>query len=205
MDVSLLGAYLATITLLMLAPGPDMLFALATGVKSGPRAGFLAAVGAAAGEVVHITAAALGLAAIFRSAPVLFDVMRFAGSGYLVYLGVQTFRTRNAPLNADNRGADGARRAFCRGAITNLLNPKMALFTIAFLPQFIDTGRGSVAVQFFVLGACFVALEIVVDGAVGILAGRFRQMLLCRRTTKAFHVVSGSVFVGLGTKIAVTR
>ena len=89
--------------------------------------------------------------------------MRFAGSGYLVYLGVQTFRARNAPLNAGNRGADGARRAFCRGAITNLLNPKMALFTIAFLPQFVDPGHGSVAVQFFVLGACFVALEIVMQ------------------------------------------
>ena len=205
MSGSLLGAYLVTITLLMLAPGPDMLFALATGMKSGSRTGFMAAVGAASGEVVHITAAAVGLAAIFRSAPVLYDVMRFAGAAYLVYLGIHTLRGRNEPVNMGNRGADGARRALWRGAITNLLNPKMALFTVAFLPQFVDTSRGSVALQFFVLGACFVTLEIIVDGTVGILAGRFGQMLVRRRTAKALHVVSGSVFVGLGTKIAVTR
>ena len=111
MSTSLLWAYLVTITLLMLAPGPDMLFALATGIKSGPRAGFFAAVGAAAGEVVHITAAALGLATIFRAAPLLYDVLRFAGAGYLVYLGVQTLRARNdAAITGSARAADGARR-----------------------------------------------------------------------------------------------
>src|SRR5919197_6710730 len=100
-----------------------MLFALATGIKSGSRAGFLAAVGAAMGEVVHITTAALGLAALFRAAPLLFDAMRFAGAGYLVYLGIQTLRTRNDASVADlGRAAAGARRAFLRGALTNLLN-----------------------------------------------------------------------------------
>ena len=87
MNGSLFGAYLVTITVLILLPGPDMLFALATGIKSGPRAGFFAAVGAAAGEVVHITTAAVGLAALFRAAPLLFDVMRFVGAAYLLYLG----------------------------------------------------------------------------------------------------------------------
>jgi threonine/homoserine/homoserine lactone efflux protein len=202
---SLLAAYLVTVTLLMLAPGPDMLFALATGIKSGPRAGFVAAVGAAAGETVHITASALGLAAIFRAAPPLYDAVRFAGAAYLIYLGVQTLRSRNAPVSEGGRAADGARRALWRGAVTNLLNPKMALFSIAFLPQFVDTNRGNVALQFLVLGALFVALEILVDGTVGLLAGRFRQLLARRRFARRLHVVSGSVFVGLGAKIAISR
>ena len=206
MSTSLLGAYLITITVLMLTPGPDMLFALASGIKGGSRAGFFAAVGAAAGEVVHITAAALGLAAIFRAAPLLYDVLRFAGAAYLVYLGVQTLRTRrDAVVRGEGRAADGARRAFCRGAITNLLNPKMALFTIAFLPQFVDTSRGHVPLQFVVLGACFVALEIVVDGTVGALAGRFAHLLARRRAAKTLRVASASVFLGLGAKVAVSR
>jgi threonine/homoserine/homoserine lactone efflux protein len=201
---SLLAAYLVTVTLLMLAPGPDMLFALATGIKSGPRAGFVAAVGAAAGETVHITASALGLAAIFRAAPPLYDAVRFAGAAYLIYLGIQTLRSRDAPV-AEGRAANGARRALWRGAVTNLLNPKMALFSIAFLPQFVDTSRGNIALQFLVLGACFVTLEILVDGTVGLLAGRFRQLLARRRVSKRLHLVSGSVFVGLGAKIAISR
>src|SRR5438105_3725994 len=142
-----------------------MLFALATGIKSGPRAGFLAAVGAAAGEVVHVTTAALGLAALFRAAPVLFTFLRFAGASYLVFLGIQALRARNHASVADlGRAAASARRAFWRGALTNLLNPKMALFTVALLPQFVDTGRGNVGLQFLVLGTCFVALEILVGG-----------------------------------------
>src|SRR5437588_123049 len=195
MNGSLFAAYLATVTVLILVPGPDMLFALATGIRSGSRAGFLAAVGAAAGEVVHITTAALGLAALFRTAPLLFDLMRFAGAAYLVYLGIQTLRARNESLLATpGRGAAGARRAFWRGALTNLLNPKMALFTIAFLPQFVDTSRGNVGLQFLVLGACFVALEILVDGTVGMLAGRFRQLLTRRSTARTLRAVCGSVF-----------
>ena len=206
MNGSLFGAYLVTVTILILLPGPDMLFALATGIKSGPRAGFLAAVGAASGEVVHITAAALGLAALFRAAPLLFDVMRVAGASYLVYLGVQTLRTRDSAAAADlRRGAAGARRAFWRGALTNLLNPKMALFTVAFLPQFVDTTRGHVGLQFLILGASFVTLEILVDGSVGLLAGRFRDLLVRRRAAKTLHVVSGSVFIGLGAKVALER
>ena len=206
MNASLLAAYLVTIAVLIALPGPDMLFALATGIKGGSRAGFFAAVGAALGEVVHITAAAVGLAALFRAAPLLFDVMRFAGAAYLLYLGVQTWRARNEPPTAGARaGAAGARRALWRGALTNLLNPKMALFTIAFLPQFVDTARGHVALQFLVLGACFVTLEIVVDGTVGILAGKFGRVLERRRAAKSLHIASSGIFFGLGAKVALER
>ena len=205
-NLSLLAAYLATIAVLIALPGPDMLFVLATGIKSGSRAGFLAAVGAAIGEVVHITTAALGLAALFRAAPLLFDAMRFAGAAYLLYLGVQTWRARNErALAGSHAGAATARRALRRGVVTNLLNPKMALFTIALLPQFVDTGRGHVGLQFLVLGACFIALEIFVDGTVGVLAGRFGRLLERRRAAKTLHVLSSSIFVGLGAKVALER
>jgi threonine/homoserine/homoserine lactone efflux protein len=127
---SLFATYLVTATVLMVTPGPDMLFCLATGLRGGPRAGFTAAVGAAAGEVVHISASALGLAALFRAAPVAYDGVRVLGACYLIVLGIRTLRNRNQGIQTRN----GNGRAFRRGLLTNLLNPKMALFSIAFLP-----------------------------------------------------------------------
>jgi len=197
---SLFATYLLTATVLMLTPGPDMLFCLATGLRGGPRAGFTAAVGAAAGEVVHISASALGLAALFRAAPVAYDGVRVLGAGYLILLGVRTLRNRNRGIQT----RDGNGRAFRRGLLTNLLNPKMALFSIAFLPQFVDPHR-DVALQFLVLGACFVALEIVVDGTVGVLAGRFARVLGGRRAVRNLNVAAGSIYVGLGVRVAVER
>src|SRR6266545_1950885 len=162
----------------MLTPGPDMLFVLASGIRGGSRAGFVAAVGVAVGETVHLLAAAAGLAAVFRAAPALYHLVRFAGAAYLLW----------------------------RGLLTNVLNPKMALFTLALLPQFVDPSRGRVPAQLLLLGACFLALEIVVDGTVGLAAGRLRRVLVRRpRAARGVEVASGSVYLGLGAKLAVTR
>jgi threonine/homoserine/homoserine lactone efflux protein len=204
-NTSLFITYLVTVTVLMVTPGPDMLFCLASGLRGGPRSGFLAAVGAATGEVVHISASALGLAALFRAAPLLYDGVRVLGGCYLVWLGIRALRHRHEAIGGRGESIGrAADRAFRRGLITNLLNPKMALFSIAFLPQFIDPHRG-VALQFFVLGACFVALEIVVDGTVGILAGRCKRVLRGRRATRNLNIAAGSVFLGLGARVAIER
>ena len=205
MNTSLFATYLGVVTVLMLTPGPDMLFCLASGLRGGPRSGFLAAVGAATGEVVHITAAAFGLAALFRAAPVAFDAVRAAGAAYLVLLGLRALRTRNAELPTGAEGGGSARRAYWRGLATNLLNPKMALFSIAFLPQFTDPRAGSVALQFLVLGACFVALEIAVDGTVGLAAGRLARLLRGRRARRNLNVATGSIYLGLGARVALER
>jgi threonine/homoserine/homoserine lactone efflux protein len=204
-NTSLFGSYLVTVTVLMLTPGPDMLFCLATGLRSGPRSGFAAALGAASGEVVHIGASAVGLAALFRAAPPLFTAVRIAGAAYLVFLGIRTLRHRNEGIGGRGDEATGGGRAYRRGLLTNLLNPKMALFSIAFLPQFVDPHAGSVAFQFVVLGACFVALEIAIDGTVGVLAGRIKRLLSRRRTRRNLNVAAGSIFIGLGAKVAITR
>jgi threonine/homoserine/homoserine lactone efflux protein len=204
-NTSLFVTYLVTVTVLMLTPGPDMLFCLAAGLRGGPRAGFLAALGAATGEVVHISASAVGLAALFRAAPALFDAVRLLGAGYLVWLGIRALRNRDRGLGGAKEHAADGRRAHRRGLVTNLLNPKMALFSIAFLPQFVDPHAGSVALQFVVLGACFVALEIAVDGTVGSLAGRLSRVLSGRRTPRNLNVAAGSVFLGLGAKVALER
>jgi threonine/homoserine/homoserine lactone efflux protein len=206
MNASLFVAFLITVFVLMLTPGPDMLFCLATGLKGGPRAGFLAALGAASGEVVHISAAAVGLAALFRAAPALLDAVRLVGAGYLVFLGVRALRHRDEVVGGQDGGpVVSAARAYRRGLITNLLNPKMALFTITFLPQFVDPQAGSVAIQFAVLGLCFVALEIAVDGSVGMLAGHLARPLRRPRARRKVNIASGSILLGLGAKVALQR
>lgn len=206
MNGSLFVTYLVAVTVLMLTPGPDMLLCLATGMKSGPRAGFLAAVGAASGGVVHISAAAIGLAALFRAAPTLLTAVRILGAAYLVYLGIRTLWHRDEGVGGEGEpGVVTGVRAYRRGVITNLLNPKMALFTIAFLPQFVDPQAGNIAVQFLVLGLCFVALEVAVDGTVGIVAGQLARLLRRPSARRRANVASGSIFLGLGAKLALER
>lgn len=189
----------------MLTPGPDMLFALASRLKGGPRAGFLAALGAASGEVVHISASAAGLAALFRAAPLLFDAARILGAGYLVLLGIRALRHRNQGIGGKPDHATSSDHTYRRGLLTNLLNPKMALFSIAFLPQFVDPRAGNIAVQFLVLGACFVTLELAVDGTAGLLAGHLQHRLAARRFQRNLNITAGAIFLGLGAKVALER
>lgn len=203
MNDSLLLAYLVTIAVVILTPGPDMLFCLASGLRGGPRAGSRAALGAASGEVVHIAASAIGLAALFRTAPPLLDVTRLLGAGYLLFLGIRALRDRNRVVPAEE--VAGGDRAYLRGLATNLLNPKMALFSISFLPQFIDPSAGSVAVQFLILGSLFILLDLLVDCGVGILAGRLRDPLRSVRARRRLDAVAGSIYVGLGLRIALVR
>jgi threonine/homoserine/homoserine lactone efflux protein len=203
---SLFVTYLAALTVLLLTPGPDMLFCLATGMRGGPRAGFLAAVGTASAVMLHISAAAIGLAPLFRAAPALLDAVRILGAAYLVYLGLRALMQGGPGVGAEgDRDVVTGARAYRRGVITNLLNPKMALFTIAFLPQFVDPQAGSVAVQLLVLGLCFVALEIAVDGTVGIVAGRLARLLRRPSAWRTVNVASGSIFLGLGAKLALAK
>ncbi|HEY7483940.1 MAG TPA: LysE family translocator [Streptosporangiaceae bacterium] len=201
----LLATYLVTVLILEIMPGPDMLLTLASGIRGGPGAGFCAAVGCALGEAMHITAAAAGLAALFRTSPLLYDGTRLAGVGYLAWLGIHALRSRGSEVAAPG-GASSPRRALSRGMVGNLLNPKMAVFTITFLPQFVEPARGHVIAQFVVLGALFLALEIVIDGTVGLLAGRIGSLLTTReRGRRRLNTLTGSLYLALATMLATTH
>jgi threonine/homoserine/homoserine lactone efflux protein len=163
----------------------------------------------ATSEVIHVAVAAAGLAALFAAAPAAFTIVRVLGAIYLVYLGVQMIRHRGGAhdLPASGTGMPG-RRAYVLGLTTNLLNPKMVVFTIAFLPQFVHPRVGPVWVQFAILGAILgailVVLEFVVDGTVGVLAGRIGGFLRRRRAVRRrVDATTGGIFVGLGVKLAV--
>lgn len=200
-DPHLLLAFVATTVVAMVTPGPDMLFILGCGMRGGPKAGLLATAGVATSEALHVAVAAVGLAALFAAVPVAFTVVRVTGAAYLVYLGVQAIRNRGT---IDTTATKPVRRAYLSGLLTNLLNPKMVTFTIAFLPQFIDPARGDLWLQFAVLGAILIVFEFLVDGAVGVMAGRIGGWL--RRKHKArrrIEVATGGIFIGLGVRLAV--
>ncbi|MET9271627.1 LysE family translocator [Kribbella sp. NPDC003557] len=201
-------AFLLTTTIAMITPGPDMLFILGCGMRSGPRAGLLATAGVATSEAVHVAVAAAGLAALFAAVPVAFTTVRIAGAAYLVYLGVQMIRHRNDPVDDTPAGqaAMSGRKAYLAGLTTNLLNPKMVTFTIAFLPQFVVPAHGHVWLQFAVLGAILIVLEFLVDGTVGLLAGRIGAWLRTRRTARRrIDTATGGIFIGLGVRLALLR
>ncbi|MGO1057440.1 LysE family translocator [Crossiella sp. CA198] len=204
-DLHLLALFTLATMVAMLTPGPDMLFVLGCGIKGGPRAGLFATAGVAVSEAVHVALAAVGLAALFEAAPTAFTVVRIAGAIYLVYLGVQMIRNRGqeTPDTAASSGGMTARKAFLNGLFTNLINPKMVTFTIAFLPQFINPALGQVWLQFAILGAVLIVLEFLVDGTVGVLAGRIGGWLRSRRAAKRrIDVATGGIFIGLGVKLA---
>ena len=206
-DQHLLLAFLLTTTIAMITPGPDMLFILGCGMRSGPRAGLLATTGVATSEAVHVAVAAAGLAALFHAVPVAFTAVRIVGAAYLIYLGVQMIRRRNAAIDEPSTDATmSGRKAYLTGLTTNLLNPKMVTFTIAFLPQFVDPHRGQVWLQFAVLGAILIVLEFLVDGTVGLLAGRIGHWLRSRRTARrTVDTATGGIFIGLGVRLALLR
>ncbi|MEV6103582.1 LysE family translocator [Streptomyces sp. NPDC051940] len=209
-DTSLYAAFVVAALALCLSPGPDMLFIVAMGGRGGPATGVMAAVGVATGAFVHALAAMLGLSALFTSLPALYHALRWAGAAYLVWLAVKAFRDRSDTLAEGSGGTTAGAprparaRAFWQGMVTNLLNPKVILFNVAFLPQFVNPGLGHVAGQLLILGVTLTVLGLLVDGTVGLLAGRLSHSLRrSRRFARALSVFSGTVFAGLAARLVV--
>jgi threonine/homoserine/homoserine lactone efflux protein len=205
-NTHLLAVYVVAVFAAMIAPGPDMLFILTTGVRGGPRAGMLATLGVMTSEILQITAVAAGLAALFAAIPTAFLVVRLCGAAYLLYLGVQALRSarRGSPLaDSPEQSRVAGGYAYLRGAITNLANPKQVTFVVALLPQFVDRSLGHLPLQFAVLGAIFIAFEALVDGTVGLMAGRIGAWLSGRRRARqALDAGAGTIMVALAARLA---
>ena len=198
----LLIAFLITATVAMVVPGPDMLYVLAKGLGGGRRLALLATSGVATGEAVHILVAATGLSALFLALPPAFTIVRVLGAFYLLYLGIQTIRGHGSISLSDATPERRGRRVYVQGILTNLSNPKMITFTIAFLPQFIDPRLGHVWAQFMILGVIFLGFEFLVDGSVGIMASRIRHLLARRKVRRSLEIGTGSVFIGFAARLA---
>jgi threonine/homoserine/homoserine lactone efflux protein len=193
---------------LIVVPGPAVLFIVARSAHQGRRAGLVSALGVAAGGVVHVAGAVLGFSALLVSSSVAFGVVRWLGAAYLVYLGVKTLRGGGDEIIAAAPPPSPPRRLLAQGFVVNVLNPKTALFFLAFLPQFVEPARGRVPLQMLVLGCTFLALAMVSDATYALLAGSLSARLgQTPRSRRRARLVSGGVYLalGLGTALSGSR
>lgn len=183
---------------LNLTPGADMMFCLGQGLRSGPRAAWAASAGISLGAFIHAGVAGLGLGAIVATAPVAFEVIRWIGIAYLLWLAVQTIRSAGKAADVPARTP---RRAFRAGLFVNLSNPKVILFVLAFVPQFVVPEAGSVLGQFLVFGAILSFGGFFINGAVGVFAGGLGKRFA--RGSSVLDWVSASVFAALAARLAI--
>jgi threonine/homoserine/homoserine lactone efflux protein len=193
--------------LLNLTPGQDTLYIVGRSIAQGRRAGLLSALGVSCGSVVHTLAAAFGLSAILATSAVAFSVIKFAGATYLVYLGVKMWLERAAAQ--ENPAAPqpaGSRGTFSAAVLTNILNPKVALFYLAFLPQFVDPAANSKLSAFLFLGATFITTGTIWCVILALAAAKIASLIKARKSAGTVaHRAVGTLFFGLGVRLAVGK
>src|SRR5688572_1973917 len=198
-----IALFVAASTLLALAPGPDIIYVLARGVSQGRKAGIAAALGFASGCIFHTALAAVGIAALIRSSELAFDLVRYAGAAYPVWIGIQALRHRSSFSIEGASDAKALVTIYRQSVIGNVLNPKVTLFFLAFLPQFVNAEAGNVGLQMAMLGVVFMGVTIVVFGAVAIFAAMIGAWV--RRTPaigERLNVFAGITFIALGIRVA---
>lgn len=206
LPIDTITLFLTTSVLLALAPGPDNLFVLAQSAQHGRKAGLMVTCGLCTGIIVHTIAVSLGVAAIFQASTIAFTTLKYAGAAYLLYLAWMSFRA-NGNIGADNKvNKLRFRTLYLRGVIMNITNPKVSIFFLAFLPQFIDPALGPIIPQMLQLGGLFILSTIWIFGGIALLAGTFGRLLASsERATQILNWVAGSVFIGLALKLAMIR
>lgn len=191
--------------LLALAPGPDNIFVLTQAAIRGKAAGIFVTLGLCTGLIVHTTAVALGVAAIFQASAPAFTLLKFIGAGYLLYLAWHAFHSGAASLASNNNTVLTPLRLYRRGIIMNVTNPKVSIFFLAFLPQFTDPARGSLVVQMILLGLLFILATILVFGGIALIAGALGQWLTrSPRAQIIMNRIAGSIFAALALRLATT-
>jgi threonine/homoserine/homoserine lactone efflux protein len=202
-DSGTVWVFCVTALALLLIPGPAVLYVVVQGAEQGRRVGLASVAGIHLGTLVHVFAATVGLSALIVTSALAFNVVKYAGALYLIYVGVRKLLGRDDPGLEPGEQRVSYLRAFVRGAVVNVLNPKTALFFLALLPQFVDTDRGGVWSQALVLGLLFVALGLVTDSMYALAAGTVGGFL--RRRRRGMRYGSGIVFVGLGAAAALAK
>ena len=203
-EASTLALFAVAAVTLLVIPGPAVLYIVTRSVDQGRAAGLASVCGVHVGTLVHVAAAALGLSALLVSSAAAYDAVRWLGAAYLVWLGVRRLLARGDEAVPEAGGRrHGLRRVFAQGVVVNVLNPKTALFFFAFLPQFVDTSRGSVPFQVVVFGVAFVVLGLLSDGAYAVAASTGAGWLRRRPgVARASRLVSGGALISLGVTTA---
>jgi threonine/homoserine/homoserine lactone efflux protein len=197
--------FIGAVVVLVLAPGPDMAYLLARTVAQGRRAGVVAAIGINTGGYVHVLAAILGLSAIIATSSLAFTIVKWAGACYLIWLGVQAIASQSGPLMSHSGKAvpPNAKAIFWQGFLSDVLNPKVAIFFLAFLPQFVDASRDDVTAQLLVLGVTSNMIAIGMNLVLVCFASAATASLRKNgRLGKWLNKTMGAVFVALGIRLA---
>lgn len=199
-DICLFLAAAATVTL---APGPDNIYVLTRGITQGKKAGLVAALGFSSGLIFHTLLAVLGFAAMIKASPITYDVIRYAGAAYLVYLGVRTLRSGAIVKMGDSVVQVAPLRIYLQSVIANMLNPKVTLFFIAFLPQFVNLQAGHVAAQMLLLAGLFILVTLCIFGGIAFFSGIVGAYLQRNASASLYlNRLAGCAFIGLGIRIA---
>jgi threonine/homoserine/homoserine lactone efflux protein len=194
-EIATLMVFAVAAAALVAIPGPNLVYIGTRSLSEGRRAGFASALGVEAGTLVHVAAAAAGLSALIASSATAFTAVKYAGAAYLLYLGMRALLRREAPARPDERAATPLGRAFAEGLLVNVLNPKVSLFFLAFLPQFIDPAGGPMALQALVLGAVFFVVAFTMDLLYVVAAGALGDRLA---GTRSLERGTGVVYLALG-------
>ena len=204
-DAPTLVVFATAAAILVFTPGPNTLYIITRSAEQGRAAGIVSALGVEVGTLIHVVFAALGISALLMSSALAFSGVKYAGAAYLIYLGIRTLLSRSKIAGTETKEGASLRRTFSQAVIVNLLNPKSALFFLAFLPQFIDVDRGSVTSQILLLGLIVVVVGLMSGLAYSLLAATagnlFRRNL---KFLKAQRYFAGSVYLGLGAATALT-
>ena len=204
-DWSTLILFATAASILVFTPGPNTLYITARSINQGRAAGIVSSLGVEVGTLVHVFAAAFGISALLLTSATAFNIVKYAGAAYLIYLGIKTLLTREKIAEAETTEEKSLRRAFSQAVLVNVLNPKSAMFFFAFLPQFIDAERGAAATQILFFGAIVVVLGFTSGSLYSLLAdgigNRLRGNLKFLRAQRYF---AGSVYIGLGAATALT-
>jgi len=198
--------FVAASLVIIVTPGQDMILVMSKSLAHGTRAGIATAAGVSVGLVGHTLLATLGLGALLRASELLFTGLKLVGAAYLLFLGIQLLRTRATRLAEASTGSRSHARLFVTGAMSNLSNPKIAVFYFAFLPQFVTPGADRPTLVVLALGLVFAALTFLVKGPVGLGAGLLSHWLRARpRALTWLYRSSGAVLIGLGLRLAFER
>jgi threonine/homoserine/homoserine lactone efflux protein len=196
--------FLGAALVLAITPGPGIFYVLARSLRGGRKEGVLSAAGTFLGGLVHVAAAAFGLSAILAASAIAFETVRYAGAAYLIYLGYRMIRGRHEEMKEGEGEASG--NTFSQGVLTEVLNPKTALFFLSFIPQFVSIQQGHVAGQFLLLGAISVTLNTCADLVVACFAGPLGSRMKRRAKLRSRQrAASGAAMIGLGVYVAAAR
>ena len=205
-DMATLLLFIGTAIILIIIPGPDLIFTVTQGMANGKKAAIITALGLSLGNIVHTFAAAIGLSLIIKTSPLVFVVFKTLGTIYLFYIAFQAIKHRKEMIDLNSQNTNHTKGLFLRGLLMNVLNPKVAIFFLTFLPQFINYENGYVPIQMCILGLIFIILTAIIFSILGYFSGVFRDRLLKRpRFNEYMNITAAIIFIVLGLMLITTK